>query len=119
MHGGRHVERLVIVIRAFDGHEAGSWISADHLEEVGEARAAEPANHVPSLDANMPCVLRTLGQSLNLCKRVISRFLYRAGHGESPLVEIHLRIIDVVVVNRELIERGWIGLSKCGRQMAG
>ncbi len=105
MHGGRHVERLVIVICAFDGHEAGGRISADHLEEIGEARAAEPANHVPSLDANMPCVLRTLGQGLNLRESVLSRLLYRARHRESPLVEIHLGVIDVVVVNRELIER--------------
>src|ERR1019366_7756779 len=119
MHGGCHVERLVIVIRAFDGHEAGSRDGANHLEEVGEAHPTEPANYVPSLDANMPCVLRELGQSLNLRESVMTRLLHLTSHRESPLAEIHLRIIDVVIINRELIERGQVGLTKCGRQMAG
>src|ERR1700724_2285498 len=37
VHGGGHVERLVIVIRTFDGDETGGRVGADCLEEVGEA----------------------------------------------------------------------------------
>ncbi len=49
MHGGRHVERLVIVIRTFDGHEAGGRISADHLEEIrrGARRRTGQSRPIP------------------------------------------------------------------------
>src|SRR5271157_2502191 len=119
MHGGGHVQRLVVVIRAFDGHEAGRRVSANHLEEIGEAHTAEPANYVPSLHANMPCVLRELGQSLNLRESVIARLLYLTSHRESPLVEINSGVIDVVVVDGKLVERSEGGIGKRGRQMAG
>src|SRR5579864_4072467 len=81
VHGGGHVERLVIVIRTFDGHETRGRVGADRLEEVGEAHAHEPANHIPSFHTYMPRVLRHLGQNLNLGQRVVSRLLYRTRHG--------------------------------------
>ena len=119
MHGGGYVQRLVVVIRAFDGHEAGGGVGVNHLEEVGEAHTTEPANHVPSLHANMPCILRELGQSLNLRESVISRLLHRTCHRQSPLIEINFGVIDVVVVDGKFVERSEGGIAKRGRQMAG
>src|SRR6266853_2307885 len=119
VHGGSHVERLIIVVRAFDAHEARVRVGANRLEEVGEAHTTEVANHVPPFHADMPRVLPDLRQGLNLCQSVVSRSLYRAGHGESPLLEIYSGIIDVVAVNREFLERGQVGFSKRRCQMAG
>src|SRR6267154_4136183 len=119
VHGGSHVERLVIVVRAFDAHEARGRVGANRLEEVGEPHTPEVPNHVPPFHADMPRVLPDLRQGLNLCEGVVSRSLYRAGHGESPLLEIYSGIIDVVAVNREFLERGQVGVGKRRCQMAG
>src|SRR5262252_1503841 len=119
VQGGSHVEGLVIVIRTFDAHEACGWVSANHLEEVGEEHATEVANHVPPFDAHMARVLRHLGQCLNLSQRVVSRLLHRARHGEGPLVKIDVWVVDVVVVDGELLKGGQIGGRKRRRQMTG
>ena len=74
VHGGGHVERLVIVIRTFDGHETRVRVGADRLEEVGEAHAPEVAGAVPPFHTDMSRVLRHLRQSLNLRQRIVSRF---------------------------------------------
>src|ERR1700730_3328826 len=118
MHGGSHVEGLIVVVRAIDGNEAGGQVSANHIEEVREAHSAEAANYVPSFDANMPGILREFGQILNLRESVISRLLYRTCDFESPCVEINSGVINVIVVDRELIERRDVGVSECGRQMS-
>src|SRR5258708_20783217 len=73
VHRGSHVERLVIVVRAFDAHEARVRVGANRLEEVGEAHTTEVANHVPPFHADMPRVLPDLRQGLNLCQSVVSR----------------------------------------------
>src|SRR5208282_5428087 len=119
MHGRGHVERLVVIICAFNSHEARGRVGANHLQEVGEAHTTEAANHVPSLNANMPCILREPGQGLNLRQRVISRLLHLARYRERPLVEINFGVIDVVVVDGKLVEWSEGEIGKRGRQMAG
>ncbi len=60
MRRGEHVERLVIIIRAFDGQKARGGVGANHLEKVGDTNTTELPNHVPSLHADMPRDLREL-----------------------------------------------------------
>src|SRR5712692_7654634 len=119
VHGGGDVNRLVIVIRAFDADEAGGRVGANHPEEVRETYTTEAPNHIPSFDADMASVLGELGKALNLGQSVISRLLYQARHGEGTLVEIHFGVIDVVAVNGELFEGGQVNVGKRGRQVAG
>src|SRR5208283_3174063 len=57
VQGSGHIERLVIVIRTFDSHEACGWVRADHLEEVGETHPPESANHIPSFHTHMQSLL--------------------------------------------------------------
>src|SRR6266576_836707 len=56
---------------------------------------------------------------MNLGQCVISRLLHRACHSESPVVEIHAGVVDVVVVDGELFEGSQVGVSKRGCQMNG
>src|SRR5437879_7393746 len=98
MRGRRHIQRLVIVVRAFDGNKTRSRICANNLQKVREADTAEMANYVPSFHTDVPSVLRDFAQSLNLRQPVVSWFLHSSVHSQRPLVEIDSWVIHVVAV---------------------
>src|SRR5688572_17641635 len=54
---GRHVERVVVVVRAGDFEHACVRIRADQPQDIGEPHAAKAADHIPALDADVPRVL--------------------------------------------------------------
>src|SRR5580693_1930137 len=80
--------------------------------------ATKIADYVPTFDANMPRVLVKRGQSSNLSKCVVPRFLHIARDGEIPSVEINARVGDVVTVNWKLIKGSELRVRKRRCQVA-
>src|SRR5439155_17351365 len=66
LKSGFDIERFVIAIRTGHGEKARATVGADHGEEIADAGAAEPADDIPPLDADVPDVLCHLRQRSNL-----------------------------------------------------
>src|ERR1700676_2036874 len=116
---GRHVQRLIVIVGAFDGDESGCRIGANHLQEIRKSRPSEAADGVPSLHADMARVLPHPGKRLNLRQRVVSGLLHRTGHGKSPLFEIDSGICHVIAIDGKFLKRNYFGVGKGSGQMPG
>src|SRR3981081_4919430 len=119
MQRGRHVQRFVIIIRARNRDETGTWIGSNQLQKIGEPGSAKAPNYVPPFDAYVTRVLARLWQSLHLRQSVFARLLHRATHGQRPVFEDYTWIVDVIVVDVEFFEWGQLGIAKSWRQMTG
>ena len=117
MQRRRHVNRLVIVVRALDFEKARVRVRSDQLQEIRDTRAAKRADHVPAFHADMARVLADLRQRLNLRQRVFARMLHVAFDRQRPLLQIDLRIEHVVAVVGKFLERHNFGIRKCLREM--
>ena len=117
MQRRRHVDGLVIIVRAFDFEKVRTRVRSHQLQEVGDTRAAKRADHVPALHADMARILAELRQRLNLGQRVFARMLHVAFDRQRPLLQIHLGVENVVAVVGELFERHNFGIRKCLGEM--
>jgi hypothetical protein len=117
MQSRRHVERLVIIIRAAHRYESSRRIGTDHRHKIREPRSAKASDDVPAFHAHMARVLPDSGQALNIRQFVLARLLDGAAYSKSPVLEIHSRIIDVVVVDRKFLEWRQLGVTKRRREM--
>src|ERR1051326_394349 len=116
MHGARHVDRLVIVVCAFDFDESRVGIGADQSEEVADTRTAEAADRVPTFDADMPRILRDVSQVLYLLDLVLTRMLDRASDGQRPIFQVDAGIILVITVVRKIVEWHYVSIREGGCQ---
>src|SRR5579862_9553045 len=112
MQGGRHVERLVVVVGTLDIDKARGGIGANQLKEIRKLHAAEIADYIPTLNADVARVLHDAREGLNLRQCVLSWLFHLASHRKSPLVEVHARIRDVINIDGELLERRHFGVRK-------
>src|SRR5688572_24537027 len=92
----RHVDRLVVVVRAPHLEKPGVPFGADVLQEPRHRDAGEAAHHIPALDAEMPGVLNDLRKPTQSLEREGIGARDQSGHLETPAVEIDLRIVDEI-----------------------
>ena len=114
MHRRGHIERRGIIVGAFEVEKFRARIRAGEMEEIGETRAAEAADDVPALDADVARVLSVARKRLNLGESVFAGLGDVAGDFQFPGIEIHAGIVDVVIVDRKFLEGRDLGIRKVG-----
>ena len=100
-----HVERLVIIVGARYLYKAGVGIGANELEKIRDAGAAEVADYIPTLHANVAGILRYLGQRLDLRQSIFTWPLDLAFYSERPIFQVHFGINHVVSVVGKFLKR--------------
>src|SRR5450631_4871131 len=117
MQRRRHVQRLVIIVRASYDQESRRGVGADHVQKIRQPRAAEAPNHIPPFNANMASILPHPRQGLNLRQFVLAGPLHRATHRQGPVFKNYSRILHVISVDREFLERRHLSIRKSRSQM--
>src|SRR4029077_9807905 len=112
-----HVQRFVVIVRAGDCYESRARIGAHQIKEVPKACTAEPADRIPSLDADMTPVLWNLRQRPNLIQRVTASAFHGTANGECPPIEIDSRLEHIVPVVWKAFEGHDVGVPKDRRAM--
>src|SRR5581483_4484681 len=115
----RHIERFVVIIRAFDVNITGREVSPDTFEKIREARPPKAANHIPAFNANVTRVLPEFRKGLNLVELVIPRLLDGTCYGKAPAIKVNSGVINVVIVDWKLLNWRELRIREGGRKMTG
>src|SRR4029077_16083977 len=99
-----HVERLVVIVGAFNVDKARSSVGSNRSQEIRKPRAAKAADYIPTFHTNMSRIVLDFRQSLDLPQPIVPWFLYGSANGECPLIKVHTGVIDVVVIYIKLFD---------------
>ena len=97
MQGARHVDAGGIIVETREPHIARREICPDVLEEIAELHAAPLADLAPSLDADVPGDLASLGQGAKPVDRPRRLVGDQPGRREPPIVRNLANLVFLVI----------------------
>src|ERR1700730_2173750 len=119
MQGRRHIQRFVVIVGTRNRDKARRRVRANQFHKLREPGAAEAADHIPPLDADVAGGLPGSRESLDLRQTVLAGFLNFPTHAQRPVFENHPRIINVVIIDRKFLKWSHRRVRKGWRQLAG
>src|SRR5260370_11894482 len=105
MQGGRHIQRFVVIVGTRNRNKGRRGVRANPIKKLREPGAAEAADHIPPLDADVAGVLPGFRSSLGLRQTVFSRFLHSSPPPPRPVFPNQPTLIHSLTLYSKILER--------------